>query len=177
MNETTPATREVQIGGAFVTVSLPYAVDHVCTEAEAKALNQTRTENISNALRKKVQELGVEQTVETEDGKTKTTYFYDDAALAQIGEMVAAYDAEYIFTMASVGGGRKAVDPLEKECISIARQAITAELKKKGVKIKDLPEGKMDEFIEQYKDNDKIVALAKKRLKERESLAAAIELD
>lgn len=174
MTDSTPATtREVQIGGAFVTVSTPYAEGHVCTEAEAKALNQTRTENISNALRKKVQELGEKQ----ENDEGKTVYVYSDEAMKQVAEMVAAYDAEYVFTVTSAGGGRRAVDPLEKECISIARQAITAELKKKGIKIKDLPEGKMDEFIDQYKDNEKIVALAKKRLKEREALSAAIELD
>ena len=167
------STREVQIGGVLVTVSTPYAEGHTCTEAEAKALNQTRTENISNALRKKIQELG--EARENDEGKT--VYVYSDEALAQIEKMVAEYDAEYVFTMASAGGGRRAIDPLEKECIAIARQAVTAELKKKGVKIKDLPDGKMDEFIEQYKDHEKIVALAKKRLKEREALSSAISLE
>jgi hypothetical protein len=166
-------SREVQIGGVLVTVSQPYVEGHVCTPAEAKALNQTRTENISNALRKKIQDLGT--AAENEEGKT--FYQFTDEALAQAAQMVAEYDAEYVFTLASVGGGRRAIDPLEKECIAIARQAISAELKKKGVKLKDLPEGKMDEFIEQYKDNDKIVALAKKRIKERESLASAIDLE
>ena len=157
-------TREVTIGGVLVEVSQPYAEGQTINAAEAKALNQTRTENISNALRKKIQELAV-------DGE------FSPEALSQAAALVAEYDKSYEFTLASVGGGRRSVDPLEKECIAIARQAISAELKKQGVKIKDLPEGKMDEFIEQYKDNEKIVALAKKRLKERESLASAIAID
>lgn len=158
------STREISIKGVLLTVGQPFAEGHVCTAAEAKALNQTRAENISNALRSKITEKA------SEDGT------YTDEALAAIGTMAAEYDAAYEFTLTSTGGGRKAVDPLEKECIAIARAAVTAELKKKGIKLKDLPEGKMDEFIEQYKDNDKIVALAKKRLKEREQLASAVEV-
>lgn len=169
----TQTSREVQIGGVLVSVSLPYAEGHVCTAAEAKALNQTRTENISNALRKKIQDLGT--AVENAEGKT--VFEFDENALAQAATLVAEYDAEYVFTLASSGGSRRAVDPLEKECMAIARQAIVAELKSKGVKVKDLPDGKMDEFIEQYKDNEKIVALAKKRLKEREGLASVISID
>jgi len=163
--------REVQIANVLVEVSTPYAEGHVCTEAEAKALNQTRVENISNALRKKIQELGTA----AESAEGKTVYTYAEDALAKVAELVAAYDAEYVFSMTSVGTSRT-VDPLEKECIAVARQAITAELKRQGVKIKDLPEGKMDAFIEQYKDNEKIVKLAKKRLKEREELSAGIDL-
>jgi len=164
--------REVQIANVLVEVSTPYAEGHICTEAEAKALNQTRVENISNALRKKIQELGTA----AESAEGKTVYTYGEEALAAVAAMVANYDAEYVFTMASAGGSSRTVDPLERECIAVARQAITAELKRKGVKIKDLPEGKMDEFIEQYKDNPQIVKLAKKRLKEREELAAGIDL-
>ena len=158
------STREISIKGVLVTVGQPFVEGHVCSAAEAKALNQTRAENISNAMRAKITERA------SEDGT------YTPEALAEIAEMVAAYDASYEFSLTSTGGGRRAIDPLEKECIAIARAAVTAELKKQGIKIKELPEGKMDEFIEQYKDHEKIVALAKKRLKEREQLAGAVEV-
>ena len=159
------STREMTIGGVLVTVAQPYAEGHTVNAAEAKVLNQTRAENISNALRGKVKELAAE------DGT------FDDAAVEKARELVAAYDAEYEFTLSNAGGGRRAVDPLEKECIAVARAAISAELKRQGIKVKDVPKEKLEENIERYKEHPEIVKLAKKRLKERESLAGALELD
>jgi hypothetical protein len=159
------SNREISIKGVVVEVGQPYAEGHVVTAAEAKALNQTRAENISNAMRAKITALA------SEDGS------YSAEALAEIRSMVAEYDAQYEFSLTSTGGGRRATDPLEKECIAVARAAISAELKRQGIKVKDVAKEKLDENIEKYKDHPEIVKLAKKRLKERESLADAVSLD
>ena len=159
------SNREVSIVGVVATIGQPYEEGQTINAAEAKALNQTRAENVSNAMRKKVKELA------NEDGT------FSDGAAAEARKMIEEYDANYEFTLASVGGGRRTVDPLEKECIAVARAAISAELKKQGVKIKDVPKEKLDENIERYKDHPEIVKLAKKRLKEREQLAEAVSIE
>lgn len=158
------SNREVAIGGVVATIGQPYAEGHTINAAEAKALNQTRAENISNAMRKKVKELA------SEDGT------FTEAAAAEARKMIQDYDASYEFSLTAARGGRRTVDPLEKECISIARAAISAELKRQGIKVKDVPKETLEENIERYKDHPEIVKLAKKRLKEREGLAEAVEI-
>lgn len=159
------STREISILGVVLTIAQPFVEGHVATAAEAKALNQTRAENISNALRAKVKEL------QAEDGS------YTPEALATITEMAAEYDAQYTFTIGGTGAGRIVKDPLEKECIAVARQYVTAKLKEAGKKVKDLAEGQMDAYIEQVVGAPQIVELAKKRLKEREKLATGLAFE
>lgn len=157
------ATREISILGVILTIAQPYTEGHVVNEAEAKALNQTRAENISNALRAKV------KAKQSEDGT------YTPEALEKITAMAAAYDAEYTFTLGGTGGGRTPTDPLEKECIAVARQFVTAKLKEAGKKVKELSEGQMDAYIAQVVDAPEIVDLAKQRLKQREKLSAKLD--
>lgn len=157
------ATREIVIQKVTVEITDPYAEGHPLTAGEAKALNQTRAENIRNNMAAKA------KTLQSEDGS------YTEEALAAFAAAVADYDAAYEFTLTSSGGAR-VVDPLEKECVSIARAAISAEIKRQGRKLKDIPKETIDALIEQHKSNEKVVALAKKRLKEREGIAGALEL-
>lgn len=160
------STREIVIQGVTVTVAQPYAEGHPLTAGEAKALNQVRAENIRNNM------ASVVKSAKAEDGSIT------DEALASVAAAVAKYDVEYEFTLTSAGGGsRRTLDPLEKECIAIVKAQISAQIKAKGIKLKDVPKEKIEELIEQNKDNEKVVALAKKRLKEREGLASAVELD
>ena len=131
-------TRTVTIVGAPVTVSLPFAEGHVCTAAEAKALNQTRCENIGNNLRKRIKELA------EKDGS------FSDEALAKIADMAATVDAEYIFTLASSGGSSSVVDPFERECRALATSVVNNNIKAKGMTIKAYKEqeGGADRYAE-----------------------------
>jgi len=158
-------TREIVVQGVTITTAQPYAEGHTITAGEAKALNQVRAENIRNNLASMV------KAAKSEDGSIT------DAALSELTTKVAEYDAAYEFTLSSAGGTRRAVDPLEKECISIAKAAISAEIKKQGKKIKNIPAETIAALIEQHKDNEKVIALAKKRLKERDALADAVSID
>lgn len=159
-------TKEITVQGVTVSVAQPYAPGHVITEAEAKALNQVRAENIANNVRKAVTEI-----IEAAGGKEALT----DEHRAQVQALVAEKDAAYVFTLASVGGGRESLDPLTKECRSVARAFLTAKLKEKGLTQKKYNEANgedaFDSKVIEIADHPEIVKMAKKNLAARESLA------
>jgi ClpP class serine protease len=158
------ATREIVIQKITVPVTDPYAEGHTLTAGEAKALNQVRAENIRNNMAAKAKAL---QDLEGN---------YSQESVDQFIAAVAEYEASYEFTLTSSSGSRT-VDPLEKECISIARTAISAAIKRQGRKLKDISKDTIEALIEQHKSDEKVVALAKKRLKEREGLAGAFDFE
>jgi hypothetical protein len=147
-----------------VSVTQPYATGHKVTEAEARALNQVRAENIANNLRKTLKGMLDDAEGDVESVKK--------AAQAKIAE----YDATYVFTLASVGGGSSSkLSPVEKEARRIARDLINAELAKLGKTAKAYKEEKGDDAINikvaEIADNPKVVELAKANLASRQGLA------
>ena len=159
--------KTITVQGVAVEITQPYEAGHAIPEAEAKALNQVRAENIGNNKRKFIKDL-VDSGASAED----------IAAEAQAA--VSEYDAAYEFTLASVGGGGTArLDPLTKECRAIARNFVAGKLKEMGVSQKDYLAANGEDAIKskviELADNPKIVEAAKKALKEREQMAG-IEL-
>jgi phage gp16-like protein len=158
--------KEITVQGVVVSVAQPYAPGHVVTEAEARALNQVRAENIANNCRKAVLEI-----IEKAGGKEAL----GDDHKAEIQSIVAAKDSTYEFTLASVGGGSQPVDPLTKECRKVARDFLTAKLKEKGLTQKKYNEANgedaFDSKVIELADHEQIVKMAKKNLAARESLA------
>ena len=145
-----------------VEVAAPYEAGHACTEAEAKALNQVRAENVRNNTRKAVME-AIEAAGSPE------------AATSTVQKLIADYDAGYEFTLASVGGGGGArLDPLTKECRSIARNFIAGKIKEAGLSQKDYLEKNGENAIKdkiiEFSEHPKIVAAAKKALADREKM-------
>lgn len=119
--------RTFEILGIEFPVTMPYDAGHVLNEAEAKVLNQTRRENLSNNFRSKVRAFN--------DG--------EEGAAASIEDLQAAFatlDAEYVFTIATAAAAVK-YTPEEKEARAIARNYIKGELDKAGRKLSDIPEG------------------------------------
>lgn len=158
--------KEITVQGIVVSVSAPYIVGHQITDAEAKALNQVRAENVANNVRK-----GVQEIIEAAGGKEALTEEHRAAAQA----LVASKDAGYEFTLASVGGGREPIDPLVKECRAVAKAFLTAKLKEKGMTQKQYAEANgedafMSKVIE-LADHPEIGKVAKKNLATREGLA------
>lgn len=155
-------TKQMTIQGVTVEVTQPYAPGHKITEAEAKALNQVRAENIGNNMRK-----AVKDALDAADGDVS-------AVQADIQAKVTEYDAGYEFTLASVGGGSTRVDPLTKECRAIARNFIAGKLKEQGISQKDYlaanGENAIKDKIIELADHPKIVEAAKAALKRREGL-------
>lgn len=156
---TNQTTRELTIAGEVFTVSAPYAAEHVCTEAEAKALNQVRAENVRNNMAKKVKDArGELEEIPAE-------------AMAELVAAVSAYDKDYEFTLASVGGGRASLTPIEKESRKIAREQIVTALKGRNQKVGDIDKDKLAAAIIQRSEADDIVKLAKKRIAEQSKIA------
>lgn len=113
--------RKIIIAGNEFTIPQPFEAGHVCTEGEARALNQLLAENVRNNMAAKV--------------KAGT------AAAAD----VTKYAAEYVFSTASVPQAK--LDPVENECRKLARAAIKTELAKQNIKIDQVDEGALAEEI------------------------------
>jgi len=155
------STKEITIAGVICTVGAPYAEGHTITGPEAAALNQTRAENLRNNLAAKVKKVLGE--VEPKDATPDQ--------MREIAQLVQEYDHAYIFTPASAGGGRRSMDPLEKMCHKIARDAIVAQLAKAGKKVKDVDKDALADLVARTAESPNVMKLAKKRLKEAEELA------
>ena len=136
-------------------IAAPYAEGHVINAAEAKTLNQTRKENISNALRKQIDAL------RSEDGS------YTADAQAQAAALVAKYDAEYAFSISAGGSTRESLSPVEKEARAIARTKVNEAIQAKGIKIKDYDKTAYEAKVLEVASNPKVIALAEKRVAER----------
>lgn len=156
------------INGLVFEISQPYAEGHVVTEAEARVLNQTRAENIGNNLRAKIKEL--------QDA---------GAPFEAIAEVVAARDAEYVFTLAAARASRQ-MDPYEKEANKIARELLKAHLAESGRKLTVAPEGlteeewseKIENEVDRIAATEQVVKAAKQRVdarrKQADTLAEAL---
>lgn len=138
------------------TVTMPFVEGHVCTAAEAKVLNQTRRENLGNNFRSKVKD--------ALDSEKELT-------MEQVQAEFAKADAEYVFTLANVGGGRGG-DPVEKEAKAMAREMLKAHLAKTGRKLTGAPDGETEESwkekvaaeIERIAGTEDVMAAAKKQV-------------
>jgi hypothetical protein len=100
-------TIPMKIMGLQFEVRAPYSAGHLCTAGEARALNQTRLENIRNNL----------------------------AAKAKQGALTQEYGDTYIasYEFGERTGGSRTHDPIEAEALEIARQLA----RKKGQSTKE----------------------------------------
>jgi len=156
-------SKEITIAGQTFSVSQPYEAGHAITEAEAKALNQVRAENVRNNMASKVKAAS--------DGTAKE----GEPTAATIAAAVAAYDAAYIFNLASVGGGRKSSDPVEVEALRIARGTFADWATSKKTTVKAVKERIGDDAYEaklaEIAERADIVKEAKRRVKARQDAA------
>lgn len=162
------STKTLTIYGLSAEISAPFVEGHVMTAAEAKALNQTRTENISNNVRKAVGALRSEDGTFTAENTEK--------ALAAIAEA----DAKYVFTLANAGSGRKVVDPVEREAVAIAKAGLTAKLKERGETIKGYDEkngeGAFAAKVAEVAEREDVRKVAAKRVKERQNATGDFDI-
>ena len=163
---------QLSILGLDFEISAPYAEGHVCTPAEARTLNQTRKENISNALRKKIDELKTDITAE--DG-TVSKAFTAEAA-SQAAAIVAEFDATYVFSSGATGSTKAPVDPVEKEALVIAKAKVTEAILKKGLKVKDYDKEAFNAKVAEVAAMPKVIAEAQRRIKQRANLDLDVEL-
>lgn len=172
-------TKTITIGGEKFEISAPYAEGHTLTAAEARVLNQTRSENIGNNFRKRVS-----------DAITKRDAG-DSSEFDKLAELIAAADAEYSFSMPGQSTPR-IVDPIEREAHKLAREYVGNQLKQlygislKGIHpdYKELPEEeakaksaeRFGEAVAKVAQKDEILALAKKNVaNKKKATEAAME--
>jgi hypothetical protein len=156
-------TKEIVIQGEKFTVGTPYDAGHTLTEAEARALNQVRLENIRNNLASRVA-----KALEGGEGAP---------SLDEVRAYAVEYDGKYDFSQrAASGAGARKLDPVEREARKLAREAIAEHLREQGRKLSDVPEGstkeeweaKLDETISQVAADDNILRAAKKIVNDRQ---------
>ena len=158
----------ITIAGTSFTVDQPYDEGHTVNAAEAKALNQTRKEAIANNLRSQI------TSIKKEDGATDEEGNLTGDALQRAEQIVADYNREYAISLTNTGGSRK--DPVEKEAYALAKNAIHAKIKESGKSPKDVDQEALAAKIEEVATSDKVMAMAKKRVKERQSIAGDLNL-
>lgn len=158
-------SKEITIAGQTFTVLQPYAAGHTITEAEAKALNQVRAENVRNNMASKVKAAA--------EGTAKE----GEPTADNIVAFVTEYDASYVFTLASVGGGKRSTDPIEVEALRIARGMFADWASAKKLTVKAVKEKIGEEAYEakvaEIAERDDVVKEAKRRVKAREASAAS----
>lgn len=150
------------------TVSQPYEAGHTVTEAEAKALNQVRKENLGNNFRgtvkKAVEEAGVDA-----DGKAVPLA---DAKIAELTATFTDLDSKYVFTLANATSSRK-LEPWEREVRTLIKGAIREQLAAETPprKMSDLSDEEVESIIDGNSDNPDIVKAAKKAIADRQKIA------
>ena len=151
-NSNTP-TADLTIEDVSLKAIAPFAEGHSCTANEAAVLNQTLRENLRNNLATTVKKL-------VADGKSQE----------EIQAAVDTYTLTYQFGVRKSGGGvGRTADPVLSEARKIARERVTAAIKAKGYKIKDVPAEQVTGYINALLAKDPsimekakaIVALAK----------------
>lgn len=154
-----PDPKKISILDVEFTVDQPFEEGHTCTAAEAKVLNQTRGENLSNIFRKSVK-------AAKDDGS--------DDALKAVRKEFAERNKSYEFTLASAGGSRSTLTPLEKESRKVARDALRDKLREAGVTYKAYLDEKGKEYVDakilEIAENEAIQKVAKSNIKEREKM-------
>jgi len=126
------STDEITIAGQVFTVPVRYAEGHVLTAGEASALNQTYHENLRNNFASNVKAARV-VPAETEGGEAGSREL-SESDVAALQAKLDEYAAEYQFGVRAAGSSRAPVDPVEREAISLAKDAVRAALKKQDKK-------------------------------------------
>jgi hypothetical protein len=159
-------SKSITVAGIALTISAPYSAGHAINDAEAKALNTIRAENIGNNVRKAINDLkaglpeGVELTAEQ---------------LAAIQKQVSDYDANYVFEMRTSTGPR-VIDPIGKEAVSIARALLSKALADAKITRKDYGDEKYAAKLAEIASAPAVLDAAKKAVASRGKLTEGAAL-
>lgn len=156
------STKQITIAGTPFTVATPFVAGHVLTEGEAKALNQTRLENIRNNMAAQVKKEMESIEADAEGNK---------AVPQSLIDAVSKYDSEYEFTLATVSAGRRSTDPVDTEARKIAKASIAKQIIAKGGKLADVPKDRLAAAVETLSQRADIQKAAKDAVKARNKVA------
>lgn len=149
----------ITIQGFEFEVPAPYVAGHVLSAGEASALNQVLAENLRNNFASKV------KAAKEEAEKAGT-----EPDIHALQDALTAYASEYEFGVRSAGSPRATVDPVTREALNLAREAIRAAAKAKGLK---LDKEKVEELATGLIEKDpKFRATAEERVAQKKAIAA-----
>jgi len=147
-------TKKVKIQDLIFEVPAPFVEGHVCTKAESGVLNQTLAENTRNNMAKLLKSAVEDSSFEHNEFQAKIDEFLE----------------EYEF---GVRRGRGSADPIEREALIIARDLIRNALRRAGYKVADVDSQEITRLaLEAIDENDNINIEAKRRVDQRQSIAA-----
>ena len=150
--------KKIRIYETEFSVPQPYAEGQSLSAIEAKVLNQCFAENIANNQRKFVK-------AAMDGGDDAPTM---DEVVAGFAEYAAAYE----FSEAAAGGSRSTKTPLEREAEKIAKQLVNKKLRDSKRTKKDVSDDDYAAAVAKLAEDDKVLKIAKRRVKENEELAA-----
>lgn len=158
-DETSPTSKPLNILDIDFDVTQPYSAGHTLTDAEAKALNQVRRENLGNNFRSTVKKA-------QEDAAAAGREVDIDALKAQFADL----DAKYVFSLREVSARAK-LDPVEREARNLVKAELRAYFAGQGKKFADLPEDEQERLIEANASNPDIVKIAKNIVNQRSKIS------
>ena len=156
-------TQSVRIQGHAFDIPSPFAEGHQLTPHEAAAMNQLFAENVRNNGASKIKAALAKHV---KAGHSAESFKLPEDVRGAVQTLADTYT----FGERKARGTSEPVDPLEREAHRIADEAIRTALKKKAVKVKDLPKGKFDEMVKTHAKNEKVLAEVKRRLKAKEAV-------
>lgn len=163
--ETSPRVA-VTIAGVALNVPQPFAEGHVLRANEASVLNQTYAENVRNNFASAVKKA-------VEEAKAAGTNLDTDALQAALD----TYLNEYDFGTRRTGTRTVSLDPVQREALRLAQEAVKAALHKKGLSIKEVGKERFDELCEQLLANrPELVERAKQIIEIKSGIGGEIEV-
>lgn len=160
---------QVTIAGEQFEIKAPYAAGHPLNEAEASVLNQTFLENVRNNSAGKIK--AAKEVAE----KAGTVFSVDTFLVGEGAEQVTLRQSLQAYADAYEFGVRTArtsepVDPVQREARAIAKEALAAAMKAKGIKRKDLTDEQYEAAVAQHAASDKVQKEANRRQKAKADL-------
>jgi hypothetical protein len=150
----------IKIQGLLFSAPSPFVEGYALTKSEAAALNQLLHENLRGNFAGRVKEALKARN--------------EDSAQLNMAELQAAFSN---YAMGYAFGARRTrptTAPTANEARKIAADLVREALKAKGLKVKELPEGKFAELVEQAAKRDEVITAAQRRIEERQQLSGIV---
>lgn len=166
INTETAQRCDITIAGIALSVPQPFSEGHVLRENEASVLNQTYAENIRNNFASTVKKAKEEAAANNAP--------LDPATLqAGLDEYLVSYD----FGVRRVGTRAVSMDPVQREALRMAEEAVKAALHKRGTSIKEVGKERFAELAAQVLEkNPQLLERAKQIVDIKSSIPGDISV-
>jgi hypothetical protein len=152
-----------KILGFQFDLATPYAVGHICTYAEAEALNKLLVRGLAKGLHKVIdsQLAGFDKVLDPDQRAAIT-----ESGLEYIEEFTLGFSA-----------GHDIARAIRLECSRLARQMLEVQLNREGRVLKDLTPGEVHSALSDLMKSERIVAEATRRVSVTQEIAQRAEAE